>query len=294
MIDAIIIGGGPLGLNAAIKLGKLGYRGVILEGSSSLGGQLTALYPEKEIVDIPNVAPLKAKDYISSLISQLPSFFDVKLNEKVISIDKENCIVTTSTSTYQAKYIIISTGLGSYEPRKMDIEGEDKYKNILYSLKDYSFLKDKKVVIFGGGDSALDWAKHIDLITTDVSLVHRRDEFRGNSDTIKNCKHLKIYLSYVPFSIHGKGNTLESITIQSVKDQSEIVLDADYVLVNYGSLPKNNFFGFANLLNGIKVNEDMQIPGTCIFVIGDVAGYNGKTKRIAYGLKELDIVLKHI
>ena len=154
--------------------------------------------------------------------------------------------------------IAARTGIGEYRPRKLGLENEDKC-NVLYSLKDYAFLKNKKVVIFGGGDSALDWAKQLSEIS-DVTLVHRRDEFRGNAETIKDCD-IKIYLSYVPESM-----TENKIKIKSVKSDPAIELDYDYVLVNFGQvIAKTEFESLNN-----------------VYYIGDSTG----TRTIADGIRQ--------
>ncbi|MCR5332806.1 MAG: NAD(P)/FAD-dependent oxidoreductase [Bacilli bacterium] len=284
----IIIGGGPIGLYLASKLDNY----LLLEASNELGGQITHLYPEKEIVDIKGIDSIKAKDYISLLISKI-DLKNVHLNEKVIGI--ENNKVITSKGEYFADNIFIVTGLGFSSPRKLGIENEEKCKNILYSLADFKFLKDKKVAIFGGGDSALDWAKEISALSDNVSLIHRRTEFRGNPDTIKGCKNLKLYLPYVPYSLKYEGDICKSITIKKVSEALEefIELDVDFVLVNYGQIAEQNNFPFEKEGAFLKVNEKFEVAPH-VYALGDGSTYENKKRRIAPGNEEVDKLLKLI
>ena len=220
----------------------------IFEADSVIGGQLTHLYPEKIIYNIPGIESIKSADYIALLASNIDSS-KIILGTKISSLDE----LKTSYDK-----IIIATGIGECQPRKLGLENEEKY-NVLYSLKDYDFLKNKKVIIFGGGDSALDWAKQLSD-TSDVTLVHRRDEFRGNAETIKDC-NIKIYLSYVPESL-----TENKIKIKSVKSDHDIELDYDYILVNFGQIVTKTEFDSLNN----------------VYYIGDSTG----TRTIADGIKQ--------
>lgn len=243
-----IIGAGPIGLYFASLCEQYNIDYTIFEADSFIGGQLTHLYPEKIIYNIPGFESIKSADYIALLASNVDS-------NKIILGTKINSLEELKTSY---NHIIIATGIGEYQPRKLGLENEEKY-NVLYSLKDYDFLKNKKVVIFGGGDSALDWAKQLSEISK-VTLVHRRDEFRGNMNTIKDCK-LKIYLSYIPDNL-----TENKIKIKSVKTGLIIDIDYEYVLVNFGQLLTKTEFE--------KLNN--------VYYIGDSTG----TRTIADGIRQ--------
>ena len=243
-----IIGAGPIGLYFAGLCEQRNINYAIFEADSFIGGQLTHLYPEKIIYNIPGIEEIKSADYIALLASNIDSS-KIRLGTKIISLDE----LKTSYDK-----IIIATGIGEYQPRKLGLENEEKY-NVLYSLKEYDFLKNKKVVIFGGGDSALDWAKQLSE-TSDVTLVHRRDEFRGNAETIKDC-NIKIYLSYVPESM-----TENKIKIKSVKSEVDLELDYDYILVNFGQVMSKTEFE--------KLNN--------VYYVGDATG----TRTIADGIKQ--------
>lgn len=244
-----IIGAGPIGLYFASLCEQYNIDYTVFEADSFIGGQLTHLYPEKIIYNIPGFESIKSADYIALLASNVDS-------SKIILGTKINSLEELKTSY---NHIIIATGIGEYQPRKLGLENEEKY-NVLYSLKDYDFLKNKKVVIFGGGDSALDWAKQLSEIS-EVTLIHRRDEFRGNINTIKDCK-LKIYLSYIPESL-----TENKIKIKSVKTAGfSIDLDYEYILVNFGQLLTKTEFE--------KLNN--------VYYIGDSTG----TRTIADGIRQ--------
>jgi thioredoxin reductase (NADPH) len=243
-----IVGAGPIGLYFATLCEEDNIDYTIFEAASFPGGQLTHLYPEKLITNIPDIPEIKAADYITKLLAGIPTN-KIIFNKKIISLD---------SFEQSFDYIIIATGLGDYQPRKLGVRDEANY-NILYSLTDYTFLAHKKVVIFGGGNSALDWAKQLSYIC-DVSLVHRRDEFRGDTDTIKECD-LDIYLSYIPEEV-----TEKVVKIKSVKTNETIDLPYDYILVNFGQIP-------------VKVQFE-DLPN--VYYIGDSSG----SRTLADGLQQ--------
>jgi len=287
MLDCIIVGGGPVGLFAAAELQKQKRSFRLLEASDTLGGQTLTLYPEKEIVDIPGIPSIKAKDYIASLIQNIDPV-NVSLGVKVLSYvrEGETLSVTTSDGVIKAKNLLLATGLGFYKPRTMGLPDEEKYSNILYTLKDFNFLKGKKVVIFGGGDSALDWAKEISQISSFVSLVHRRTEFRGNPDTIKG-RPVTLYLPYIPHALIESNGQLVGITIEEVNDHHLINLEVDYVLVNYGAVPSPSLLGLKpGPTFGALVNEHCEAEPH-VFAVGDCCSYEGKLKRIAPGQEDV-------
>ena len=255
-MEVAIIGAGPIGLYFAnlCEANNIDYK--IFEADTFIGGQLTHLYPEKIIYNIPGIPEITAADYIADLSSRLST-------NKIILGSKINAIEELKQAY---NYVIVATGIGECTPRKLELENEDKY-NVLYYLHDYSFLKNKKVVVFGGGNSALDWAKQLSEIC-EVSLVHRRDEFRGNADTIKGCD-LQLFLSYVP-----KCLSENVVTLQSVKTGEAIGVNYDYILVNFGQLINKTTFEAADN----------------IYYIGDVTG----SKTIAEGIEAADNLFKQL
>lgn len=167
--------------------------------------------------------------------------------------------------------------------------------NIRYSLRNYEFLKDKNVAIFGGGDSALDWAKTLSKISKGIHLIHRREEFRGNPETIKDCVDLHVHKPYIPYSINSEGVFAKSVTIKKVSETEEefVEIPVDYIFVNFGNVASQSKFPFEMIGSFLKVDGNLKVADN-IFAIGDVAQYENKTRRMAPGNKEADIVFKQI
>ena len=291
--DIIIIGAGPIGLYFASKCQKLKLDNLILEGSDFIGGQLTRLYPEKQIVDIPGINSIKAADFIDLLKTKV-DLNRIVLNAQVSNIKTGEFIeISAGKTTYFCKKLIIATGLGTTVPRPLGVEHENECDNIIYSVKTFDHLKNKRVAIFGGGDSALDWAKEISAISDNVHLIHRRLEFRGNPETIKDCVNLKIHLPYVPYSITCKDGKATSVTIKRVDTDELLTIDVDYIFVNYGNIASLSSFPF-KMENAFLVVDKNNNVQQNIFAIGDVCQYENKTRRIAPGLKEADKVFELI
>ena len=291
--DIIIIGAGPIGLYFASKCEAKGYNYLVLEGSDSLGGQLTRLYPEKQIVDIPGIESIKSADYIELLKKKI-DLSKVILNSRVSDIKiNEKIEIFAGITVYFCKKLIIATGLGASVPRPLGVEHESECENIIYSVKSFEHLKDKRVAIFGGGDSALDWAKEISSISDNVHLIHRRLEFRGNPETIKDCKNLNIHLPYVPVSIDYSDHKATAVTIKKVDTEELLKIDVDYIFVNYGNIASLSSFPF-KMENAFLVVDENNKIGQNVYAIGDVCQYQNKTRRIAPGLKEADKVFEQI
>lgn len=291
--NIIIVGAGPIGLYFASKCEKAEMDYLVLEATGEVGGQITHLYPEKEVVDLPNIESIKAKDYIS-LLSKEVNLKNIVFNQKVVSIIDDNKItLETKDSSYECNKLILATGLGATVPRPLGVEHENEVDNIIYNLTDYSFLKNKRIAIFGGGDSALDWAKQLSSLSKDVHLIHRRLEFRGNPETIKGCKDLKIHLPFVPEKIDVSNKKATSITIKNVESNELIKIDVDYVFVNFGNIAEQSSFNFSMTGAFLNVDENYKVSNN-IFAIGDVANYENKKRRMAPGNLEADRVFNII
>ena len=297
--DVLVIGAGPVGIFVVQQLGLIGLKAEVVDNLDKIGGQCIELYPDKPIYDIPALPEYTGESLTNNLLEQIKPFkTNFHLNERVQEISKEqnNWKITTSRSkTFLAPNIIIAAGVGSFEPRKFSIKEAEKFENngVFYSIKDKSIFKNKKVCIFGGGDSALDWAIELSKFA-DVTLLHRREEFRGaeHSSTLarkfeKEGK-LKIKTPFQINSIEGD-NKVTGITVKSEKGKVEKI-PTDYVLGFFGLIMKLGpilDWGL-NLDNKtIPVNtENFQTNKEGIFAIGDICTYPGKLKLILSGFHE--------
>ena len=302
--DILIIGAGPTGLFTVFEAGLLKLKCHLIDALPQAGGQCSELYPKKPIYDIPGFPEILAGDLTSNLLEQGKQFQPgFTLGERAETIEKQadgSFIVTTNKGTkHQAPIIAIAGGLGSFEPRKPKLERIEKYedKGVNYFIKDPEVYRDKKVVIAGGGDSALDWSIFLADIASEVTLVHRRNEFRGALDSVEKVQELKL-LNKINLitpaevtGLHGAEH-IEAITV--TKADEIIKLETDYFIPLFGLSPKLGPIGNWGLdieKNAIKVNTlDYQtnIPG--IFAIGDVNTYEGKLKLILCGFHEATLM----
>ena len=191
MLDLIIVGGGPAGLYSATLSSLHGLNAILIEGLSSLGGQLSALYPEKDIVDLPGFSKITAQGYINELINQNNAQKNptpLKVDETVLSFKKiENGYeITTNKDTYQTKTILFASGMGVFSPRKIGLENEDLFTNISYSINDSSRFNNKNVIILGGGDSAVDYANMLSSKAKKVTIIHREKILEHKLPQLKN------------------------------------------------------------------------------------------------------------
>lgn len=298
MNDIIIIGSGPIGLYASTLASLHNLKGIVIESLDNYGGQLSSLYPEKEIIDLPAYNSISANELIQKLYNQSQSrnnALEIHTNESFISYQKENdyFIVTTTKNTYQTKTILLTTGMGKFTPRKLDLDN-NQYSNIIYSIKNINKYIDKKMVILGGGDSAVDWANTLSKIAKEVTIIHRRDEFRAKQESVNQMKlnNVNILKSFQIKSINGNNNLLTSITIFNQNEEKKINLD--YLIVNYGLITIQDKLNLEKEINAYKVNTFMQTSEENIFAIGDCCYYKGKVKNITSGLGEAVIAITKI
>jgi thioredoxin reductase (NADPH) len=297
--DTLIIGAGPVGLFCVHQLGIIGLSCEVVDNLDKIGGQCIELYPDKPIYDIPAVPECTGEELTNNLIEQIKAFkTNFHLNERVEEIKKveKKWITKTNKGTeFESSSIIIAAGVGSFEPRKFSTKEIDKFvgKQILYSIKDKTLFKDKTVCIFGGGDSALDWAIELSNISK-VVLIHRRDDFRGMQASIDKAKQLKeegkieIYTKYQLDSVQGK-EKVESIKIKH-DDKTIKEIKTDYVLGFFGlimQLGPITEWGLNLDKKTVPVNtENFETNKEGIFAIGDICSYPGKLKLILSGFHE--------
>ncbi|MGU9938136.1 NAD(P)/FAD-dependent oxidoreductase [Empedobacter brevis] len=307
--DIVIIGAGPTGLFAVFEAGLLKMRCHIIDALPQPGGQLTELYPKKPIFDIPGYPSVGAGELIDNLMEQIKQFEPgFTLNEQAATIDKQEdgtFIVTTNKGTQvQGKAVAIAGGLGSFEPRKPIIENIEAYEDngVEYFVKNPELFRDKKIVIAGGGDSALDWSIFLADVAADVTLVHRRNEFRGALDSVDKVIELKKLAKInliTPAEITGiKGDgKVEGLVIEKEGETFEI--ETDYFIPLFGLSPKLGpiaNWGLEIEKNAIKVNNalDYQTNIEGIYAIGDVNTYPGKLKLILCGFHEATLMCQSV
>ncbi len=307
--DIVIIGAGPTGLFAVFEAGLLKMRCHIIDALPQPGGQLTELYPKKPIFDIPGYPSVGAGELIDNLMEQIKQFEPgFTLNEQAATIDKQEdgtFIVTTNKGTQvQGKAIAIAGGLGSFEPRKPIIENIEAYEEngVEYFVKNPELFRDKKIVIAGGGDSALDWSIFLADVAAEVTLVHRRNEFRGALDSVDKVIELKkagkinLVTPAEIIGIKGEGK-VESLVIE--KEGETFELETDYFIPLFGLSPKLGpiaNWGLEIEKNAIKVNNalDYQTNIEGIYAIGDVNTYPGKLKLILCGFHEATLMCQSV
>jgi len=297
--DVLVIGAGPVGLFAVQQLGLIGLKAEVVDNLDKIGGQCIELYPDKPIYDIPGLPECTGESLTKKLLEQIKPFkTNFYLSQRVEEISKEQNnwkVVTTKKNIFLAPNIIIAAGVGSFEPRKFPIKETEKFENksVFYSVKDKNFFKNKKICIFGGGDSALDWAIELSKFS-DVTLVHRRSEFRGaehSSKIVKKLEKEKKIKVKTPFQINsmeGK-DKLTEITIKDDNDKIEKI-EVDFLLGFFGLIMKLGpiaEWGLNLEKKHIPVNtENFQTNKEGIFAIGDICTYPGKLKLILSGFHE--------
>ena len=302
--DIIIIGAGPTGLFTVFEAGLLGLKCHIIDSLVKPGGQCSEIYPNKPIYDIPAYPEIMAGDLIHKLLDQIKPFNPgYTMGESAVELKKSDgeFIITTDKNTkIKGKVVAIAGGLGNFEPRKPNLENIDKYEKngLVYKIINKDDFKDKNVVISGGGDSALDWTLELSKIAKKVTLIHRRNEFRGAVESVKQIQKLKdksivdVITPAQLVAINGR-NKVESIDL---KVNEEIMkIETDFIIPLYGLIPKMNIFknwGLNIEKNAISVNNALDYSTNIkgIYAIGDINHYPGKLKLILSGFHEAAVM----
>ncbi|EJP72054.1 MAG: thioredoxin-disulfide reductase [SAR86 cluster bacterium SAR86A] len=310
--DILIIGAGPVGLFTVFEAGLLGLNCTLIDNLDKPGGQCAELYPEKPIYDIPGVPFQTAQEHVDALLEQIKPFnYDLHLSERVdlieeITLENESFwkVKTTEDKEFISKNIFIAAGAGSFEPRRPpNIEDPDKYlgKGVEYAVRSVDKYKNKNVVIFGGGDSALDWTVELSKVAKLVTLVHRRDAFRGAQHTEEQMRALvekgkvNLLTPYLINSIEGD-DIVQSITLKNFESNEIEDYEADELLFLFGLNKKlGPILDWDIDLNGkkIKVNtENYQTNKDGIFAVGDINDYPGKLDLILSGFHETTLAVQ--
>ncbi|TLS53406.1 NAD(P)/FAD-dependent oxidoreductase [Paenibacillus antri] len=296
IVDIAVIGGGPAGLFAAFYAGMRQASCKIIESMPQLGGQLAALYPEKYIYDVAGFPKVRAQELVDNLIQQMSHFpIEQCLEEKVVRLTKKgerHFVIETTKATHEARAVVITAGVGAFEPRKLDLPEAAHYegKNLHYFVSNLEKFRGRRVLISGGGDSAVDWSLMLEPIAEQVTLIHRRDKFRAHEHSVELLMKSKVDVR-TPIEIAGLNgdDAIRSVTLKDVKTGAETEFEVDDVIVNFGfvsSLGPIAEWGFDIADGSILVDTRMEtsIPG--IFAAGDITTYPGKLKLIAVGFGE--------
>lgn len=305
--DILIIGAGPTGLFAVFEAGLLQLKCHLIDALPQPGGQCAEIYPKKPIYDIPGYPEVLAGELVDNLMEQIKPFQPgFTLGERAETIEKQedgSFVVTTNKGTqHQAPVVAIAGGLGSFEPRKPLLENLSKYEDngVAYMIKEPEIYRNKKVLIAGGGDSALDWSIFLAEVADEVTLVHRRNEFRGALDSVEKVQHLKnqgkinLITPGEVVALHGT-DQLEKVTVKNTDTSEETDVQVDNFIPLFGLSPKLGpiaNWGLEIEKNAIKVDNTLDyqtnIPG--IYAIGDVNTYPGKLKLILCGFHEATLM----
>ena len=310
--DIIVIGAGPVGLFTVFEAGLLGLNCTLIDNLDRPGGQCAELYPEKPIYDIPGVPFQTGQEHVNALLKQIEPFeYDLYLDQRVDSLNQIQDgdddyweVITTENKKFISKNIFIAAGAGSFEPRRPpNIDNPDQYinKGVSYAVRSVDQYKDKNIFIFGGGDSALDWTVELSKTAKSVSLVHRRDAFRGAQHTeemmrelVKNGK-VNLLTPYLIDSIKGNGK-VEGITLKNFESNKIESHDADELIFLFGLNKKlGPLLEWDLELKGKKISvntENFQTSKEGIFAVGDINDYPGKMDLILSGFHETTLAVQ--
>ena len=313
--DIIVIGAGPTGLFTVFEAGLLGLKCILIDNLDKVGGQCAELYPDKPIYDIPGIPIQTAEELVNALLKQIKPFeYSVYLQQRVESlIEHKNdtdqisewTVTTSENNQFKAKNVFIAAGAGSFEPRRPpNIKNPDKYmgKGVSYSVKDKGFYSNKNLIIFGGGDSALDWSVELADIASSVTLVHRRDEFRGAPNTESQMRKLvnegKVLLKtpYVIDSLIGE-DSINGVGLKNFETKEIENLECNEIIFLFGLHKKLGPIVDWNLElenNKITVDTEKFESNTAgIFAVGDISDYPGKLNLILSGFHETTLAVRH-
>ena len=310
--DILIIGAGPVGLFTVFEAGLLGLDCILIDNLDKIGGQCSELYPEKPIYDIPGVPNQTAQEHVDALLNQIKPFnYEVFLNERVESLeeitDEEISswkLTTSDGNEFIAKSIFIAAGAGSFEPRRPPaIENPDRFlnKGISYSVKSKEMYRDKDLLIFGGGDSALDWTVELSEIANSIKLIHRRDEFRGAPNTESQMRKL-VEIGLVglktPFVIDELigSDTIEAVTVKNFESKEIEEIKCDEILFLFGLNKKLGPIAEWGIdMKNKKISVDTEKYETStkgLFAVGDINDYPGKLDLILCGFHETTLAVQ--
>ena len=305
--DIAIVGGGPTGLFGAFYSGMRGLSTSIIDSLPDLGGQLAALYPEKYIYDVGGIPKILAKDLAKDMVEQGLQFgAEVFLDQPITELiqDGDNFLLRGPDAEFLSRSVLITGGKGAFEPRHLDCPGYNKFlgKGVQYMVKDPKQLANKKVLIVGGGDSALDWVLALKDRAEEMTLIHRRADFRAHEDSVNKLQaavyseEVKLRTFHEVREIMGE-KTVEKVTIFDNKSNQDFTFDVDIVICLLGFKPDLGpikSWGLAVERNRLMVDSLMMTSQSGVFAAGDLVSYEGKLDLIATGFSEAAIAVNNI
>ena len=299
--EVLVIGAGPAGLFQVFELGLLGIKAHVLDTLRQPGGQCTELYPDKPIYDIPALPFCGAQELVDRLMQQIKPFgAEFHLGEEAVDLKRQGDgrfrVVTNAGTVFDAGAVVIAAGVGSFQPRRLSVETAEQFEgsHIHYRVKTASDFHGRKLVIFGGGDSALDWALDLAPKAASVALVHRRPEFRGAPATLARLRELAAagklrFVEGLAHSLHSDAGAIKGVHVKTAGGELEL-LEAEQLLVFFGLAPKLGpiaEWGLDIDKRAIKVDtEKFESNIAGVFAIGDINTYPGKKKLILSGFHE--------
>ena len=296
LFDLTIVGAGPVGLFAAFYAGMRGMKTKLVDSLAELGGQLSALYPDKYIYDMAGFPKVLARDLVKDMADQAMQFSPtICLEEKILSLNPANGgfeLGSEQGRTHRTKTVLITAGVGAFAPKKLDNAEWTRFEGhgLHYMIPNLSIFKGRRVLVVGGGDSAVDWALHLEEIAQSVTLIHRRDSFRAHEDSVRklHASSAKVVLFHELKAIEGDGR-VERAVIYDNRSKEETTVNIDDLVVNFGflaNLGPIKTWGLTLEKISLVVNQQMEtnIPG--VMAAGDIATYPGKLKLIVTGTGE--------
>jgi thioredoxin reductase (NADPH) len=293
-VDVLVVGAGPSGLYAAYYAGFRGLSVGILDGLPEAGGQITALYPEKLIFDVAGFPAVKGKDLVEALVNQAAPFDPTYLlNEQAVGYDDrgEDVLITCASGrTVAAKAVVVTGGIGSFNPRPLPGGEQFEGKGLEYIVPTYLPYAGKDVVVVGGGDSAVDWALGLEGVAASVTLVHRRDEFRAHAHSVKLLKDssVKVITPVSPTSVNGDA-AVSSLSVRDVKTKETQDIPCDALVAALGftaDISHLEAWGLETRDRHIVVDTTMKTNLNRVYAAGDITEYDGKVRLISVGFGE--------
>lgn len=302
--DLVIIGGGPAGLFAAFYAGLRNMQTVLIDALPELGGQLAVLYPEKYIYDVPGFPKILARDLVKQLVQQATQFSPrIQLEEQVTNLvptGERAITVSTTRGEYATKAVLIAAGVGAFAPNKLDAPGVARLegKGIFYFVKSKAEFAGKRLLIVGGGDSAVDWALNLQDTCSEITLIHRRDQFRAHEGSIRDmyASATKVKTFYELIEVHGT-DTVEAVTIRNNQTQEIEKLPMDAVLLTLGfkaDLGPIKDWGLQLEKRSLRVNASQATTMPGVYAAGDIAAAEIKLDLIAVGFGQAAIAVNAI